>query len=151
MVSQSKSLRNAPWVDVQHGLVSRDVFVSDEVYRLELHRIFDRTWIFLAHETELPNPGDFVTRTMGHVPVVIVRDNDGSVHAFLNSCRHRGSKVCRADSGNARHFVCPYHGWTYERSGRLVTTTFDKHLPKGFDFSQFGLARVPRLESHKGL
>jgi phenylpropionate dioxygenase-like ring-hydroxylating dioxygenase large terminal subunit len=151
MPSQSESLQNAPWVDIQNGLVSRDVFVSDEVYRLEMQRIFDRNWIYLAHETELTDPGDFVTRTMGRVPVVIVRDGDGSVRAFLNSCRHRGAKICRADSGNARHFVCPYHGWTYERSGRLVTTTFDKHFPKGFDFTQFGLAPVPRVEVHKGL
>jgi phenylpropionate dioxygenase-like ring-hydroxylating dioxygenase large terminal subunit len=73
------------------------------------------------------------------------------VHALLNSCRHRGTKVCRADSGNARNFVCPYHGWTYERSGRLMTTTFDRHYPKDFDFSQHGLPRVPRIETHKGL
>lgn len=150
MSSQPK-IPHTPWVDFQNGLVSRDVFVSDDVYQLEMQRIFDRGWIFLAHETELASPGDFVTRTMGRVPVVIVRDHDGSVRAFLNSCRHRGAKICRADSGNARHFVCPYHGWTYERSGRLVTTTFDKHLPKGFDFSEFGLASLPRVETHKGL
>jgi PAH dioxygenase large subunit len=151
MPSQPESLTNAPWVDIQHGLVSRDIFVSDEIYQLEIKRIFDRNWIFLAHETEIAKPGDFVTRTMGQAPVVVVRGNDGEVHALLNSCRHRGAKVCRADSGNARHFVCPYHGWTYERSGRLVTTTFDKHFPKGFDFSEFGLARVPRVETYKGL
>ena len=88
---------------------------------------------------------------MGQAPVVVVRDNEGTIHAVLNSCRHRGAKVCRADSGNARHFVCPYHGWTYERSGKLVTTTFDRHFPKDFDFSEHGLVRVPRLEIYKGL
>jgi PAH dioxygenase large subunit len=147
----STSTVAADWVDVERGLVSRDIFVNDDVCRLEHERIFDRTWLFLAHATEIPKPGDFVTRTMGQAPVVVVRDNDGTVHAVLNSCRHRGAKVCRADSGNARHFVCPYHGWTYERSGRLVTTTFDKHFPKDVDFADLGLARVPRLEIHKGL
>lgn len=151
MPSQPGSPPNAPWVDVQRGLVSREIFVSDDVYRLEMQRIFDRSWMFLAHETEIVRPGDFVTRTLGQTPVVVVRDNDGGVHVLLNSCRHRGAKVCRADSGNARHFVCPYHGWTYERSGRLMTTTFDKHFPVGFDFSELGLARVPRLEIYKGL
>jgi len=151
MSSQSPASSSTGWVDVKRGLVSRDIFVSDDVWRLEMERIFDRTWIFLAHETELPQPGDFVSRNMGQAPVVVVRDGDGTIHALLNSCRHRGSRVCRADSGNARHFVCPYHGWTYERSGRLVTTTFDKHFPKEFDFSEHGLARVPRLELYKGL
>jgi PAH dioxygenase large subunit len=151
MSSQSRASSSTGWVDVQHGLVSRDIFVSDEVWRLEMERIFERTWIFLAHESEVPKPGDFVSRNMGQVPVVVVRDGDGTIHALLNSCRHRGARVCRADSGNARHFVCPYHGWTYERSGRLVTTTFDKHFPKGFDFSEHGLVRVPRLELYNGL
>jgi phenylpropionate dioxygenase-like ring-hydroxylating dioxygenase large terminal subunit len=132
-------------------MVSREIFVSDEVCRLEIERIFNRIWIFLGHETEIPKPGDYLSRTMGQTPVIVVRDNEGAIHALLNSCRHRGAKVCRADSGNARHFVCPYHGWTYEQSGKLVTTTFDRHFPKDFDFSGFGLPRVPRLEIYKGL
>ena len=139
------------WVNVQRGLVSRDVFVKDEIFRAELERIFDRTWVFLAHETEISEPGDFVCRSLGSAPTVVVRDDDGCIHAFLNSCRHRGSEVCRADSGNIRNFVCPYHGWTYARDGRLITTTFDRHFPKEFDRSQFGLAAVPRLESYRGL
>src|SRR5262249_6624270 len=139
------------WVDVGRGLVSREIFVTDEVYRMEMERIFDRTWVFLAHETEVPSAGDYVSRTLGSAPVIVVRDADGVLHGLLNSCRHRGAKVCRADSGNARNFVCPYHGWTYERSGRLVTTTFDKHLPQDFDFAASSLARVPRLEIYKGM
>lgn len=86
------------WVDVQRGLVSCDIFVNDDVYRLELERIFDRTWIFLAHETEIGAPGDYVCRTLGSAPVIVVRDNAGALHALLNSCRHRGAKICRADS-----------------------------------------------------
>jgi phenylpropionate dioxygenase-like ring-hydroxylating dioxygenase large terminal subunit len=151
MSSRSGASSSSDWVDVQRGLVSRDVFVSDDICRLEMERIFDRTWIFLAHETEIPEPGDFVSRNMGQTPVVVVRDSDGTIHALLNSCRHRGAKVCRADSGNARHFVCPYHGWTYERSGRLVTTTFDRHLPQSFDFSAHGLPCVAHIEVYKGL
>jgi phenylpropionate dioxygenase-like ring-hydroxylating dioxygenase large terminal subunit len=151
MQSPSRGSPIADWVDIRRGLVSREIFVSDDVCQLEIERIFDRSWVFLAHETELARPGDFVSRSMGRAPVVVLRDDDGAVHALLNSCRHRGAHVCRADSGNARHFVCPYHGWTYERSGRLVTTTFDKHFPKDFDFSEYGLPRVPRLEIHKGL
>jgi phenylpropionate dioxygenase-like ring-hydroxylating dioxygenase large terminal subunit len=151
MTSHNSLSGNSKWVDAQRGLVSRDAFVSSEVYQRELERIFDRTWGFLAHETEIPQAGDFVSRTLGSAPIIVVRHDDGTVHALLNSCRHRGAKVCRADAGNARNFVCPYHGWTYDRSGTLKTTTFDRHLPKDFDFSDHGLPRVPRLENHKGL
>ena len=151
MSRQSQPPANSEWVDVQRGLVSRDIFVNDDVCRLEMERIFGRAWIFLAHETEILSPGDFVSRNMGHTPVIVVRESEAGISALLNSCRHRGAKICRADSGNARHFVCPYHGWTYERSGKLMTTTFDRHFPSGFDFSEYGLARVPRVESYKGL
>jgi phenylpropionate dioxygenase-like ring-hydroxylating dioxygenase large terminal subunit len=151
MASQTSLSGNSKWVDAQRGLVSRDAFVSREVYQRELERIFDRTWGFLAHETEIPQAGDFASRNLGSAPVIVVRDDDGKVHALLNSCRHRGAKVCRPDSGNARNFVCPYHGWTYDRSGALKTTTFDRHLPKDFDFSDHGLPRVPRVENHNGL
>src|SRR5215475_15425664 len=151
MAGPASASQDDNWVDVRRGLVSRDIFVSDEICRLEMERIFDRTWVFLAHETEIPAAGDFVSRKLGSAPAIVVRDSDGTVHVLLNSCRHRGAKVCRADSGNVRNFVCPYHGWTYDRSGRLMTTTFDRHFPKDFDFSQHGLVPVPRIESHKGL
>ncbi len=151
MAVRSSASENNGWVDVRRGLVSRDVFVSDEIFRLEMERIFDRTWVFLAHETEIPAAGDFVSRSLGSAPVIVVRDSDDTIHVLLNSCRHRGATVCRPDSGNVRNFVCPYHGWTYERSGRLMTTTFDRHLPKDFVLSEHGLVHVPRVEVHKGL
>ncbi|MGE0748936.1 MAG: Rieske 2Fe-2S domain-containing protein [Rhodospirillales bacterium] len=139
------------WVDSEAGTVDRRAFISDDIYRLEIERIFDRTWVFLAHESEIPNPGDYVARTLGTAPVVVVRDNDGSIRAHLNSCRHRGTKMCRGESGHVRKFVCPYHGWSYERDGRLITTTFDKHFPKDTDFASLSLVPVTRLEEYKGL
>jgi phenylpropionate dioxygenase-like ring-hydroxylating dioxygenase large terminal subunit len=139
------------WVDAERGVVSREVFVSDDVYRQELTHIFEKGWVFLAHETEIPAPGDYVVRTLANAPVIVIRDADGSVRAMLNSCRHRGAKLCRADAGNARRFVCPYHGWSYERDGRLTTTGFDAHMPHDMDFSQWGLIRVPHVESYRGL
>ena len=92
MSSQSEPPAGLRWVDARRGLVSREIFVSDDVCKLEMERIFNRSWIFLGHETELPKPGDFVSRNMGNAPVVVVRDNDGKIHALLNSCRHRGAK-----------------------------------------------------------
>src|SRR5262245_60091174 len=151
MHSPAATPRSSGWVDPIEGTVSREVFISDDVYHRELERIFERGWIFLALEDEIAAPGDYVTRTLGDAPVIVLRDGQGTIHALLNSCRHRGSKLCRADSGNARRLVCPYHGWSYEQNGRLITTTFDDHMPADMDFSRWGLVRVPRLESHKGL
>lgn len=151
MSGDPRSENRSDWVDARSGLVSRDVFVSDEVHKLEMEKIFEKQWVFLAHETEIPAPGDYVTRTLGSAPVVVIRDADQSIGVVLNSCRHRGAKVCRAESGNTRRFVCPYHGWTYDRSGKLLTTTFDHHFPEGFDFADASLPRAPRVETHKGL
>jgi PAH dioxygenase large subunit len=148
----SDTLAQSPqeWVDLAQGVVSRDVFVSDDVHRLEIDRIFLRNWGYLAHESEIPNNGDFVVRMLGNVSVVVIRDND-TIRAFLNSCRHRGAAVCRGDAGNLKRFICPFHGWSYERNGSLISTTFDKHFPEGMDFSQWGLVPLPRLESYHGL
>ena len=144
-------LQESPWVDEKAGTVDRKIFVDDTVFRLEMDRIFFRSWGFLCHATEIENPGDFVVRRLGGAEIIVTRDEDGGLHALLNSCRHRGAQVCRADSGNGRHFVCPYHGWTYDRSGRLMTTTFDQHFPPDFKFSELSLPKVPRLEQYKGL
>ena len=148
-----KSLSNGAhsgWVDVEKGQVSRSAFVADDIYELELDRVFDRSWIFLAHESEIPNPGDYVSRMLGGVPVIMVRDENGVVRGHLNTCRHRGAKVCRSDAGNTRYFTCPYHGWTYQRSGALVTTTFDKYIAKE-SLAELGLVPVTQLASYKGL
>ena len=138
-------------VDAETGFVGREAFTSDEIYADETSRIFDRSWIYLGHESEIPNAGDYVTRTLGSAPVVVARTDAGDVHAVLNSCRHRGAKLCRDDSGRAKKFVCPYHGWSYANNGSLITTTFDHHFPEDTDFSQFDLVAVPRLETKFGL
>lgn len=138
------------WVDAKNGWVSRNAFTADEVFDLELDRVFDRTWTFVAHESEIPNPGDYVSRMLGGVPVIVVRDDSGIIRGHLNSCRHRGSKVCRSDAGNTRYFTCPYHGWTYQRNGALVTTTFDKYLAKE-SLTELGLVPITQIASYKGL
>jgi len=139
------------WVDVERGLVSREAFTSDDVYRQEMSRIFDRTWIYLAHESEIPSPGDYVVRQLGSAPVIVVRDDGGQIRVMLNSCRHRGTKLCRADAGRIDNLTCPFHGWTYQRGGALITTGFDHHFPDGTDFSELGLVHAPRVDSFHGL
>ncbi len=135
------------WVDVAQGVVSREVFVSDEVYRREIDRIFERNWVYLAHETEIPEVGNFVVRTLGNAPVIVVRDSDNNVYAILNTCRHRGAKLCRADAGTVRRFICPYHGWSYERDGKLITTTFELAFAEGHGLRAMKSdSRPPRRE-----
>src|SRR6516164_3973127 len=107
-------------VDVERGIISREIFVSDEIYRQELKRVFARAWLFIGHESQIPKPGDYLTSSMGEESVILCRDRAGRVRVFLNSCRHRGMKVCRYDEGNTPLFTCPYHGWSYGTDGKLV-------------------------------
>ena len=88
-------------VDADHGMISREIFTSPAIYKRELESLFTRTWLFVGHESLIPNPGDFYLSRIGEESVILCRDRTGEVHVFLNSCTHRGMKVCRYDKGNA--------------------------------------------------
>jgi phenylpropionate dioxygenase-like ring-hydroxylating dioxygenase large terminal subunit len=130
--------------------VSRVIFSDAQIHALEIERIFNRNWIFLGHESEIPRPGDFVTRPMGNDNVIVWRGEDGQIRAFLNACRHRGTELCRADAGTAQRMVCPYHAWSYDTKGGLRSTSFDQHYDKA-EFAQLGLTPTAQLDSYRGL
>jgi PAH dioxygenase large subunit len=99
--------------------VNRRAFFDNDVFDRELERVFRPSWLFVAHESEIATPGDYVTRRMAVDPVIVIRDEAGQPRVYLNSCRHRGAQLCKADMGNSSHFRCSYHGWTYSNSGAL--------------------------------
>ncbi len=139
-------------VNLDQGLISRKIFFDQGIYQTELEQIFARCWLFLGHESQIHKPGDYMTAYMGEDPILICRGNDGKVRAFLNSCRHRGMKVCRADRGNARKFTCSFHGWTYDNCGDLKgVPDMEKVYGDRLDRSAWGLHEVPKLASYEGL
>jgi phenylpropionate dioxygenase-like ring-hydroxylating dioxygenase large terminal subunit len=139
-------------VDVENGLISRRIFIEQQIYEQELEQIFARCWLFLCHESQIPQAGDFFSTSMGEDPVLVVRDSQGQVHAFLNVCRHRGNRLCRADMGNAATFTCAYHGWTYDNNGQLVGVPYLKEAYYGnLERERWGLIPVAQLDSYKGL
>ncbi|MFC9841088.1 Rieske 2Fe-2S domain-containing protein [Rhodococcus sp. NPDC127530] len=127
------------------SLINRHAYFDEEVFEREVVNIFDRSWQFVGHESEIAQPGDYVTRRIVRDEVIVARAEDGRVRVMLNSCRHRGVKLCAADSGNASHFRCGYHGWTYSNDGRLRGVPEAPALyPNGVDRASLGLkdARV---------
>ena len=138
-------------VNMAAGQISREIFVNEEIYQEELERLFARAWLFVGHESQIPKPGDFFVSGMGEESVILCRDRAGTVHVFLNSCRHRGMKVCRYDEGNTPVFTCPYHGWSYGADGKLVGVPyFREAYHEKLDKARWGLVEVPQLCLYKG-
>src|SRR3954466_10564810 len=93
------------FVDMQNGVVDRRIFFDEDIYQLELEQIFARAWLFMCHESQIPNPGDFFMNFMGEDRVICLRDNEDGFQVLVNSCRHRGNAVCRAEEGHATSFM----------------------------------------------
>jgi phenylpropionate dioxygenase-like ring-hydroxylating dioxygenase large terminal subunit len=132
-------------------VVDNRVYVDDRVYARELQRIFEKVWIFVAHESEVAETGDYVTATVAENPIIVCRDRGGQLRAYYNTCRHRGSLVVLDDAGHCNTFRCPYHFWTYGLDGALCGVPGEESYDgTGFDRDKFGLVEL-RCESVLGL
>ncbi len=121
----------------QHGhALPRDFYTSQAIYDHDIAAVWNRNWIWVGHESQLPAAGDYFLFDYGPESLIIVRDRDNTVRAHINVCRHRGSRVCTESSGKARVFVCPYHAWTYELSGELRA---GREMGPDFDPARWGL------------
>lgn len=138
-------------VDAESGLIDRAIFTDEAIYQQELSRIFATSWLFLGHIDQLKKPGDFFTTFMGEDPVIVTIDKQRVVHAYLNSCRHRGARVCRADYGSTKAFTCTYHGWSYDLEGSLISVPNEAGYPGGWNRSQWGLVEVAKVDQVLGL
>jgi phenylpropionate dioxygenase-like ring-hydroxylating dioxygenase large terminal subunit len=138
-------------VDVAAGEISREIFVNPDIYREEQERVFSRAWLYIGHESQIRAPGDFVVSRMGEESVILTRDRDRHIHVFLNSCRHRGMKVCRYDDGNTRSFICPYHAWSYDLDGRLIgVQDYENSYRPPFDKTEWGLIEAAQTANLRG-
>ena len=117
----------------------RQFYTSETVYKMDIQHYWNHSWIWVGHINQIPNVGDFLLFDYGYESVIIARDKNNSVNAFLNVCRHRGSRVCIEKSGNTRVFVCPYHAWTYELNGSLRAA---REMEDNFKTAEYSLKKV---------
>jgi phenylpropionate dioxygenase-like ring-hydroxylating dioxygenase large terminal subunit len=137
---------------VQPGRVHRRLYTDPAIFDLEMERIFGTAWIYVGHESQVKNSGDYVRTFIGRRPVVLVRDAEGEIRVIHNQCAHRGSLVVANDKGNTDEFQCCYHGWTYHLDGRLKAVPLQHGYPRDFDPNnpKTAMVRVARVKSYRG-
>jgi benzoate/toluate 1,2-dioxygenase alpha subunit len=138
--------------DASNFLVSPRAYHDQEIFRQEMDLIFRRSWVYVAHESQIPLPGDYFTTHVGLEPVIVSRDDQAAINVLVNACRHRAAVVCREEIGNAKAFRCPYHGWAYRNDGSLIGVAqragaYEEGSLDGVD----GLHRAARVETYRGL
>ena len=149
----SVDLANLVVDDAATGLfrVHRSALTSAEIMRLEQERIFARSWLYVGHDSEVPEPGDYQRRVVAGRPLIFVRGRDKIVRVLINSCLHRGALVCRTDSGNANAFQCFYHGWSYDTAGRLIGIPDAEGYSAAFNNLKQALVAPPHVDNYRGL
>jgi benzoate/toluate 1,2-dioxygenase subunit alpha len=148
-------LQTAVQDDKQSGVFRcrRDIFTNTDLFELEMKHIFESNWVYLAHESQILNNNDYYTTWIGRQPVVITRDKNGELHAVINACAHKGAMLCRKKHGNKGTFTCPFHGWSFANTGKLLKVKDVKTTEYPVQFNTNGshdLKKVARFQSYRG-
>ncbi|AON53543.1 Rieske 2Fe-2S domain-containing protein [Herbaspirillum seropedicae] len=148
-------LQSALQEDKDNGVFRcrRDIFTNPDLFELEMKHLFESNWVYLAHESQIPEINDYYTTWIGRQPVVITRDKSGQLNAVINACAHKGAMLCRRKHGNKSSFTCPFHGWTFSNSGKLLKVKDEKTTEYPVSFNKNGshdLTRVARFQSYRG-
>jgi phenylpropionate dioxygenase-like ring-hydroxylating dioxygenase large terminal subunit len=134
--------------------VHRDVYVSEEVFQLEMEHMFPNSWVYVGHDSQVPNAGDYFGTTIGTQPVLLVRHTDGKVHVLHNRCPHKGTRITSETCGNTgKFFRCPYHAWSFKTDGSLLAIPLKKGYENtGFEQSHAapGMAPVRHIRNYRG-
>jgi len=133
-------------------LVDRSVYSDQKIFDLEIKNIFESTWNYIAHESQIKNPGDYFSTHIGRQPIFLLRKSDGSINAFLNACSHRGSTLVPFESGNSKAFRCRFHGWTFNSDGKCLVIKNEEsgaYLDTEIK-NKSSLTPVSRLENYRG-
>jgi benzoate/toluate 1,2-dioxygenase subunit alpha len=132
---------------------NRRIFTDEEIFELEMTHVFEGNWVYLAHDSQIPNAGDYFTTFIGRQPVVITRDKSGELHCLINACAHRGAMLCRRKTDNRMTLTCPFHGWTFRNDGRLLKVKDPEGAGYPASFNTDGshdLVKVARFDSYRG-
>ncbi|MBW7984939.1 Rieske 2Fe-2S domain-containing protein [Enterobacillus tribolii] len=148
-------IKNALWVDKEKGIYrcNRKIFTDASLFELEMKYVFEGNWVYLAHESQIAEPGDYLTLTLGRQPIVITRDKNGELRGLINACTHKGATLCRRKSGNKSAFTCPFHGWTFSSTGALLKAKDESTGDYPDSFKKEGaqdLKALPRFQSYRG-
>jgi phenylpropionate dioxygenase-like ring-hydroxylating dioxygenase large terminal subunit len=129
--------------------VNSRVYTDPEIFQLEMQKIWYRTWVYVGHVSEVPNRNDYVTKSIGPTPVLLVRDREGEIRLLLNKCPHRGNQLCAYKQGNRATFTCPYHSWTFTNSGDLMGYALADGY-EGASKAGVSLGKVARISIYRG-
>jgi len=136
---------------IREDRVHASIYYDPDIFEMELEKIWSRVWVYVGHESELSEPGDYKSAWVGTQPVIVTRDADkGEIHVLYNRCRHRAATVCQNEAGNANYFRCAYHGWTYNNRGELIGVPYRQGYGESFTYAEFGLMPVARVGSYRG-
>ena len=127
--------------------LKQEFYKQTDIYELEIKKIYMDSWLFIGHQSEIPNKGDYFVYNLLSESVIVVRGKDQQIHGYMNVCRHRGSRICLEDRGNMQRFTCPYHAWTYNLDGSLMIA---KELSNGVKKQDLGLHKC-QIEVVEGL